>query len=269
MTDVEILSIGDELLRGIVHESNAYRLAKRSSARGAMLRRVTMLPDDPAVVAAEIRAALERVPRVLVTHGGLGPTEDDRTREAIATATGRPLTRHPDAEAIVRRRYQELASAGVVDPDENDARLRMADLPMGAHAVDNQVGTAPAFVLDLGATTLIALPGVPREVEWIWDEPLAPLLDELIGPGGFAERTFVTTIHDESGIAPILERVQAGHDGVYVKSRARGFGAGDQLRITLHAIGAGEEEARASVAAAEADLRAALEAEGLRLGDPQ
>ncbi len=269
MTDVEILSIGDELLRGIVHESNAYRLAKRLSARGAALRRVTMLPDDPAVVAAEIRAALDRGPRILVTHGGLGPTEDDRTREAVATATGRPLSRHADAEAIVRRRYEELAGAGVVDPHENDARLRMADLPAGARAVDNQVGTAPAFVLDLVPTVLIALPGVPREVEWIWDEPLAPLLDELIGPGGFAERTFVTTIHDESGIAPILERVQADHAGVYVKSRAQGFGAGDQLRITLHAIGPDDEDAGDAVAAAETDLRAALTAEGLELGDPQ
>ena len=266
MSLVEILSIGDELLRGIVHESNAYRLAKRLAARGATLQRVTMLPDDPSVVAGEIRAALDRAPDLIVTHGGLGPTQDDRTREAIALAAGTDLVRDPRAAAIVRRRYEELAAQGVVDPHDNEARFRMADLPVGARAFDNHIGTAPAFALDLGATTLIALPGVPRELEWIWDEQLAPLLDAVLGPGGFAERTFSTEIHDESGIAPILDRIQADHDAVYVKSRARGFDEDDRLRITLHAIGADADAAREAVARAEADLRAALAAVGLELG---
>lgn len=266
MKAVEIVAIGDELLRGIVAESNSHWLAKRVAARGASLERVTVLPDRPDVVAAELRAAFARAPALLVTHGGLGPTDDDRTREMIAAALGVPQARDPDAEAIVRRRYAELADAGAVAyATPTDARLRMADLPRGARALDNHVGAAPGFWLERAATTLVALPGVPPELRWIWERPLAPLLDRVLGPGGFAEATFRTTTRDESSVAAVLRRVQERHRGVYVKSRAHSFEPDDPIRVTLHATGASDDDARGLVEAAGADLRAALAAEGVGL----
>ncbi|MGZ4142799.1 MAG: competence/damage-inducible protein A [Actinomycetota bacterium] len=264
MKTVEIIAIGDELLRGIVAESNSHWLAKRIAARGATLRRVLVLPDEPPLVGGEIAAAVARAPTLLITHGGLGPTDDDRTREAIAIGTDRPQELQPDAEAIVRRRYAELAAAGrIPSPDITDARSRMAMLPKGARALDNQVGAAPGIVMDLGPTTLVALPGVPPELFWIWENPLAPILDEVLGPGGFAETTLETEHPDESSIAPLLQDVQARHPGVYVKSRAHGFGEEDLLRITLQAIGPGDPEARALVDAALDDLRAQLATMGI------
>lgn len=261
----EIIAIGDELLRGIVQESNAHWLAKRLVARGAALTRVTTLPDDPAVVAGEINAAIGRDPTIVITHGGLGPTEDDRTRAIIARALGRRQRRDAGAERIVRVRYDELAAEGrVADGAASAARLRMADLPEGARALDNQIGAAPAFTIALERTTIIALPGVPPELEWIWENPLAPVLDELLGPGGFGEDTITLDWLDESFLAGELETIARTHPGVYVKSRARGFGDDDQVRITVHAVAGSDAQARALVEAAMDDVRAALGRLGIR-----
>lgn len=266
MKNAEIIGIGDELLRGIVAETNSHWLAQRIAARGAALRRVQILPDEPPLVGAEIAAALRRQPTLLITHGGLGPTDDDRTREAIAIGTEQPQELNEDAEAIVRRRYRELAEAGAVEtPDLDDARIRMAMLPRGARALDNHVGAAPGIVMDLGATTLVALPGVPPELFWIWENPLKPVLDELLGPGGFAETTMEIEHRDESSIAPLLLDVQARHPHLYVKSRAHSFEEGDLLRITVHATARSDAEARALVDAALDDVRVRLGAKGIRV----
>lgn len=264
MKTVEILSIGDELLRGIVQESNSYWLAKRIAARGAALRRVQVLPDEPELVGREIAAALAREPTLLITHGGLGPTDDDRTREAIALGTGRAQELNPEAEAIVRRRYRELAEAGAVaDSEMTEPRLRMAQLPRGSVALDNEVGGSPAVWLSLGSTTLVALPGVPPELFWIWENSLSPHLDELLGPGGFAETTFQIDSRDESAIAALLQGVQSRHPNVYVKSRAHGFGEDDLLRITVHATGESDAAAREAVDASLSDLRNQLNSLGI------
>jgi molybdopterin-biosynthesis enzyme MoeA-like protein len=168
----------------------------------------------------------------------------------------------------VRRRYAELAAAGVVaDAELNDARIRMAMLPRGARALDNEVGAAPGIVLSLDRTMLVALPGVPPELVWIWEHPLAPILDELLGPGGFHEVTFQIDSRDESAIAPLLQDIQSRHPQVYVKSRAHGFGDEDLLRITLHATGESDEAARALADAASDELQSALADQGVTIRD--
>jgi len=269
MRPVEIVSIGDELLRGITQETNAHWIAKRIAARGADLRRVTLVPDEPETVAGVVREALAREPALLVTHGGLGPTDDDRTREALSLALDRPCERNADAHAIVERRYAELHGQGAVGSSElGEARMRMAMLPAGARALDNQVGTAPGIVLTERNSTIVALPGVPSELYWIWEHPLAPLLDAVLGPGGYAEETFETDLLDESAIAAVLRMVQVRHAAVYVKSRASGFAEGEEVRITLHARGSNDDEARTAVRAAASDLRAAMRADGVVVRGP-
>lgn len=268
MNDVEIFSIGDELLRGVVQDSNSHWMAQRIAARGARLTRVVVLPDDPPVVAEEIRAALRRSPALVITQGGLGPTDDDRTREAIALATDRPLEPHADADAIVRRRYAELAAAGrVTDAELHEARLRMARLPRDARALDNEVGAAPAVIVETAGTTIVALPGVPPELQWIWENSLAPELERILGPGGFAEITVTLDLRDESAIAAILRDLASRHPDVYVKSRAKGFEKGEEVRVTLTAAGEDDAKARTLVQAAFGELRDGLRNVGVALLD--
>jgi molybdenum cofactor synthesis domain-containing protein len=264
MSDVEIFSIGDELLRGIVQDSNSFWMAKRIAARGASLTRVAVLPDEPEVVADELRLAIGRGPALILTQGGLGPTDDDRTREAIAIGTRHPLEPNADAEEIVRRRYTELAAAGAVADDAmTEPRLRMSRLPRGARPLDNHVGGAPGVILELERTVVAALPGVPPELHWIWENTLAPELDRILGPGGYAEVTFTLDLLDESSIAEMLRVIQAAHPGVYVKSRAKGFDQGEEVRVTLSAAAAGDAEARSLVEAAREELDRGLGGRGI------
>jgi nicotinamide-nucleotide amidase len=266
MKAVEILSLGDELLRGVVQDSNSFWMAQRLAARGASLTRVHVLPDAPPVIAEELHRAFHRAPALILTQGGLGPTDDDRTREAIGLATGRSLALHDEAHAIVSRRYRELAAEGRVDsPELNDARMRMAMLPEGARALDNQVGAAPGLLLEMGGTTIVALPGVPPELRWIWENTLAPELDRILGPGGFAEITFTLDLRDESSIADMLKPLQDRHPNVYVKSRAKGFDAGEEVRVTLTAAGEDDALARVLVDAAATELRAELAARSIAI----
>lgn len=266
MTDVEIFSLGDELLRGVVMDTNSHWMAKRVASRGASLRRVAVLPDDPPVIAGEIRAALARAPALILTHGGLGPTDDDRTREAVALATGRDMQSHAEAERIVRARYQALAAGGqVTDAAMTPARLRMADLPRGAVALDNHVGGAPGVLLEEAGTAIVCLPGVPQELWWIWENSLAPHLDRILGPGGFCEITVTLSERDESRIAEVMRSVSSRHNGVYVKSRATAFGQPDaRVRATLTAAAESDAEARGLAERALADLKDALGALGVQ-----
>jgi molybdenum cofactor synthesis domain-containing protein len=266
LRDVEIFSIGDELLRGVVQDTNSHWMAKRLTARGANLTRVFVLPDDPELVGEELARSIDRGPALILTQGGLGPTDDDRTREAIAIGTRHPLEPNRPAEEIVARRYQELAAAGhVADATLHEARLRMTRLPRGARAMDNEIGAAPGVILDLERTTIVALPGVPPELQWIWENPLAEELDRILGPGGFAETTVKLDLRDESAIAEILRGVQSRHPDVYVKSRARTFEAGDEIRATLTAAGSSDDDARQKVGAAFSDLANELERIGVGL----
>jgi len=266
MSDVEIFSLGDELLRGVVQDSNSFWMAKRIAARGATLVRIIVLPDEPETVADELRRSVARRPALILTQGGLGPTDDDRTREAIAIATRHPLEPNPEAEEIVRRRYVDLAAAGsVADPTLHEARLRMSRLPRGARPLDNQVGGAPALMLELERTTIVALPGVPPELYWIWENSLAPELDRILGPGGFAETTVTLDLRDESAIAVLMRGLQSRHPEVYVKSRAHSFERGDQVRVTLTASAGSDDEALRLVEAAYADLGQSLERAGVAI----
>jgi len=266
MKEVEIFSIGDELLRGVVQDSNSFWMAKRIAARGVRLTRVTVLPDDPETAADEIRHSMSRGPALVITQGGLGPTDDDRTREAIAIATRHPLEPNQEAEEIVRRRYTELAAAGDVrDAEMHEARLRMSRLPRGARPLDNSVGGAPGVLLELERTTIVALPGVPPELQWIWENPLAAELDRVLGPGGFAEVTVKLDLRDESAIAELLRGVQSRNADVFVKSRAHSFESGDEIRVTLTAASEHDEAAQVLVDAALADLGQTLERAGIAI----
>lgn len=272
MVEVEIIAIGNELLLGDVLDTNSNWLCKRVTGLGGRMRRVVMVGDDRKAIAIEIQDALERKSDLIITTGGLGPTADDITLQAIAEATDRPLGVNLEALKMVKRRYEELAQEGyVADSSLTPSRRKMAHLPQSATPILNPVGTAPACTLRLEDTTLISLPGVPEELMAIWEGPLQPLLREIIGEGYYQEKMIFVDCKDESLLAPILKRMTEAYSQVYIKSRAKKFGPEVKIKVTLSSAGRDREEVEGAINEALKDLTRSLGSSGLSvetIGEP-
>ena len=162
---VELLSIGDELLSGNTINRNAAFLAHRLGESGYLVARMMTLPDQKEPLVCALRAATSRA-ELVITTGGLGPTDDDRTREAIAEVAAAALETEKRAAADLSTRFQG---------DERITR-RQADMPKGATALKNRLGTALGFAVEVGNCLVIALPGVPSEMELMLEEEALCLL---------------------------------------------------------------------------------------------
>jgi nicotinamide-nucleotide amidase len=258
---VELFAIGNELLVGQVLDTNTHWLIRSLTGLGAHVRRAAMLRDDYDEIGHELRAAVARAPRLIVTTGGLGPTDDDLTLRAISRAFERPLREHPEAIEWVRQRYAYLATVRPnFNGDLTDARSKMALFPEGTLPVANPSGAAPAMVFHAApAVTLIALPGVPTEMKDIFTQTLQPVLAEVVGAGGYIERTLVLDVGDESRIAPALQAAQTRHPAVYVKSRGQTFADGVRVLTVVLSCGGGDLDAvRRDVDATQHDVAAGL-----------
>lgn len=234
---VEIMAIGNELLLGDTLDTNTQWLCQFVTGSGGRVERAVLLPDDRQVIARELRQALERKPDLILMTGGLGPTDDDLTLEAVADALQRPLLLNDTARELVRRKYVALAEAGyVADATLTDSRMKMARLPHGSEPVENPVGAAPAVITRTNRTILINLPGVPAEMKGIVTGPLQPLWQQLFRQV-FRQREIYALCRDETILAPVLRIATSAFPDVYIKSRAREFGPDVRFRITLSATG--------------------------------
>jgi nicotinamide-nucleotide amidase len=171
MPVAEIITIGTELLLGEIQDTNTRFLAHCLCDTGVDLYRTTCVGDNAQRIESVIREALDRSDIVLTT-GGLGPTVDDPTRQAVANALGVKLVFHPELwdqiEAIMAH-YGRKAS-------ENNRR--QAWIPEGAVVINNPVGTAPAFIAPQAGRVVVSLPGVPREMELLFVQGVQPYLRE-------------------------------------------------------------------------------------------
>ncbi|PIQ81651.1 MAG: competence/damage-inducible protein A [Candidatus Omnitrophica bacterium CG11_big_fil_rev_8_21_14_0_20_64_10] len=175
----EIIAIGTELLLGFVLNSNTVALSRALSELGISCLRQTTIGDNPARLEEGLRTALARS-EIVITCGGLGPTVDDVTREAITAATGRPLCLNRPLLKQVERRFTRYGHR------MPDASRRQAFLPEGALPFPNEVGTAPGIWLIHSRRPLkvvVALPGPPREMLPMLRERLIPALKKLRGGG--------------------------------------------------------------------------------------
>jgi competence/damage-inducible protein CinA-like protein len=169
MPSAEIITIGTELLLGETVDTNATYLARSLRDAGIDLFRKTTVGDNVTRIAQAIQQALERCDIVLTT-GGLGPTIDDPTRDAVALAIGVKSEFHPELWEQIKSRFQRLSHI----PTENNRR--QAFIPEGAVAIENPVGTAPIFILEHNTQVIIALPGVPREMSFLMEKKVIPYL---------------------------------------------------------------------------------------------
>lgn len=165
-TRVEMIAIGDELLDGRTRDANAHYLGAALRRLGGSLERVTIITDEPRLMVETVRAAAERADLV-ITSGGLGPTLDDRTREALAVAAGQGLRQDADTVARLHLKYEERGR------EMNDANLRQALFPQNAQIIPSEVGTADVFETRVLETAVISLPGVPREFRHFVDTLIA------------------------------------------------------------------------------------------------
>lgn len=164
----QLFSIGSELLRGEVVDTNAAELAADLARLGLELTGTRHLPDDRSVIAAAFAAARGEAALVVAT-GGLGPTHDDLTREGLADALGEALT--PDA-ALTERLYERFGGAGRM-PESN---LRQAMRIPSAEALENPIGSAPGWWVDRDGCAAVLMPGVPSEMRRMWAEQIVPRL---------------------------------------------------------------------------------------------
>jgi molybdenum cofactor synthesis domain-containing protein len=231
---IEIICVGNELLIGKTLNTNAQWLARRATSLGTAVNRITVVGDDVDEIAKAIREALGRKPRFIITTGGLGPTFDDKTLEGIAKALSRQLELNSKALQMVKEKYEAYAKAGRLDSAElTPPRIKMAKLPEGAEPLPNPVGTAPGVQIKIGNTDIIALPGVPSEMEAIFDGSVAALLKKEAGDAVFFETSIYADNIMESTLAPLIDVVMHDNPYVYIKSHPRGEERKPHIEIHL------------------------------------
>ncbi len=229
----ELIFTGDELLRGDIVNTNQAYLGQCLLDLGVFARRSVCVEDDLEAIARAIADSLSRHPEVLVLSGGLGPTEDDLTREATAAALALPLEHHEELLAQIRERFEARGYR------MSDSNRKQATIPQGAVPIP-LAGTAPGFYVDMGETLLVALPGVPWELKEMWESTVEPLLRSRAGRGsshlvkriltfGIGESLIAEKLAELAWQGPTVHiGTRASLDGVTVILRGPDSSAGQQ-----------------------------------------
>ncbi len=242
--NIEIISVGNELLIGKVINTNAHWLGKQVTNLGANVKRITVIEDTVDEIAKVICETIKRKPQFIITTGGLGPTFDDKTLQGIAQALNRKLEINQKALAIVKEKCEEYARKRQLSTtiELTPPRVKMATLPEKTESIINPIGTAPGVRVDLEGTVLFALPGVPSEMEAIFTETIAPLLKKAIGDRVFCEKSMFLEDIMESNLAPLIDQVMNENKGVYIKSHPMGVENNPHIEIHLTIAAKAEEE---------------------------
>lgn len=247
MTSAEIITIGTEILLGEIVDTNTRYIARTLRSLGVDLYRTITIGDNTDRIAEAIQRSMERA-NIIITTGGLGPTVDDPTREAVAQAVG---VQTEFREDLWQQVVETIARYGRT-PSEN--QKRQAYVPQGAIGLKNPVGTAPCFIVETETNAVISLPGVPAEMEQVLHESVIPYLQKRFG---LNEVIKVRVLHCAGlGEGMIDEKIAdlemlsnptvglAAHTGVV------------DVRITAKAKS--ESEAQEMIAKVEADVRQRL-----------
>ncbi len=241
----EIISIGTELLLGEITDTNASYLASQLPLLGIDLYWISQVGDNQSRLIEVLKRAWQRSELILTT-GGLGPTEDDLTREAIAEMLGEKLGIEPTLASGLRERFARL---NMEMPLSN---LKQANLIPSAEPIRNEQGTAPGWWVERDGRILVAMPGPPREMQEMWRKEVQPKLHQ----GSVAiilSKTFKTFGLSEAAVGELVSPLFSSTNptlGIYAKPD------GIQLRLTAEAEN--QEQAEKKIAGGEASIRALL-----------
>jgi molybdenum cofactor synthesis domain-containing protein len=228
--NIELLSIGNELLSGTIANTNAQWISSKITRAGGLVKRITTVGDSVSEISAAAKESIQRSPDWLIVSGGLGPTYDDKTLQGLSTALGQDLVLDPEALEMLRKSYARNPSTR--NYELNDIRLKMARIPRGSVPIQNPVGSAPSVIIKNinndnpnSKTRIVCLPGVPKEMKAIFSNTIMPQLKITIGDYFFAESVFETIGISESVLAPTLSSIVDSYpvDAVYLKTHPRGY----------------------------------------------
>ena len=262
---IEIVAVGTELLLGQIADTNSQWLGEHLAALGVASHFHQAVGDNHDRIVLALRTALARSDGIIVC-GGLGPTHDDITRDAIAEVMNVPLVRDEDVVAKIRTMF---SSRGREMPESN---LRQADVPNGAAIIVQTKGTAPGLICPVGHKVVYAVPGVPYEMSDMFERAIAPDLQKRMAARGEIEGTIVSRVirtwgMSESGLGETLAEYIATQDddaaaGTVAGTATVAFLAsgieGIKVRVTVRS--ADEDTAMALLDEHEAEVRAILTA---------
>ena len=244
----EIVAVGTELLLGQIADTNARWMSEQLAAAGIDVTNHQAVGDNLERIIEALRLAAARADVVLVS-GGLGPTEDDITRDAIAAFAGVPLVFHAELETMLREKFRRWSAIGAM-PESN---LRQAYVPEGATWIVPDRGTAPGLALRLDGTRLYAVPGVPDEMQEMIAGTIVPELQELAGGDVIASRILRCAGMGESAVAERLADLFTSSTNPTIAYLAS---MGEvKVRITAKAPSTAEAEALAEPVVAEVRAR--------------
>lgn len=245
--NAEIIAVGSELLTPARIDTNSLWLTAQLNSLGVEVIRKTVVGDDRNLLAQAVSSALDRVPLLLVT-GGLGPTEDDVTREAVAQALRRRLLFSEEILATIEARFRRLGRQ--MAPNNR----KQAFLVEGALALDNPNGTAPGQWIDLPSGIVVLLPGPPRELEPMFLNHCLPLLRERLPRACIRTRFFRVAGMGESDLDNLIAPIYKP----YANPATTILAAEGDVQIHLRARADSEEAAEALVEELGAKILAAL-----------
>jgi nicotinamide-nucleotide amidase len=252
----EIVTTGTELLLGQIDDTNATYLARQLRDLGIDIYFRSTVGDNEGRIAQVLEQALARADLVITT-GGLGPTVDDVTREAVARVSGRPLVLYPELLAQIETFFARFGAR------MSDNNRRQAYLPEGCIPVENPVGTAPAFIVEDPRGTVITLPGVPREMRYLMEKTVVPYLQRRLGRQDvLVTRILRTVAVGESRVDQVIADLEASSNPTVGLSAHPG-----QTDVRIVAKAPTQAEAEALVADFEARIRERLGAAIYATGD--
>ncbi len=217
----EIIAVGTEILLGEIVDTNSAHIARQLPELGIDLLYKSVVGDNRGRILEVFSRAWERSDLTIIT-GGLGPTDDDMTREGICAILGEEPHVEPDLEAHLRRFF---SGRGYPMPESN---LKQAWLIPSAHALDNPRGTAPGWWVERDGHIIVSMPGVPTEMERMWANEVRPELERRAGDGVLVTRT-IKTIGIGEGSVDEMARPLYGTPGIGIGTYARADGV--HLRI--------------------------------------
>jgi molybdenum cofactor synthesis domain-containing protein len=239
------LCIGDELLTGLVLNTNSEWLSKKITGIGGFVNRVTIVGDDVCEISLAINESLERGINCLIISGGLGPTPDDKTLEGVSSALGRKLELSKKAVNMMRKSYERLS----IEYQLNEFRLKMAMMPKGSIPIQNSVGIAPAVLIELksrqrSSRRIFCLPGVPTELEEIFSACVIPILKKQIS----SRFHVIETTHEvigvgESLLTPVLFKIKDSNlpQSMYVKTHPKGYTSNHKPKLQIQIVSKGKD----------------------------